>query len=129
MPALQALLVLLQKALPALAKQLPKLWPLLLETKNREKLMSLGRDLASTSPKRKLAARMEATELLAEAVAEKAEADNERSRASDWQKRARKMRVRLDMPVEGAKARRTHRKTLHEDLRELHEEMSQALRG
>ena len=79
MPALQGVLVVLQKALPALAKQLPKLWPLLLESKNREKLMSLARDLASASPKRKLAARMDVTELLAQRLMEEAEDDQQRS--------------------------------------------------
>ena len=128
MPAAQAVMIALQKAIPVLAKQLPKLWPLLLESKNREKLMSLGRDLASASPKRKLAARMEATAMLAEAVAQKADTDEERSRAADWQKRARKMQVRLDMPVEGGKDRRAHRKALHEDLGALHAEMSETLR-
>jgi hypothetical protein len=104
MPAIQGALVVLQKALPALAKQLPKLWPLLLESKNREKVASLARDLASASPKRKLAARMSVTEMLAQSL-------------------------RLDMPVEGLKARRTHRSALHDDLGALHQEMSEALRN
>lgn len=128
MPALQGVLVVLQKALPALAKQLPKLWPLLLESKNREKLMSLARDIASASPKRKLAARMDVTELLAQRLAEEAEDEQQRQRAAEWQSRARKMRARLDMPVEGVKARRAHRAALHDDLAALHEEMSESLR-
>lgn len=128
MPALQGVLVIVQKALPALARHLPKLWPLLLESKNREKLMSLARDLASASPKRKLAARMDVTELLAQRLAEEAEDEQERSRAAEWQTRARKMRARLDMPVEGVKARRAHRAALHDDLAALHAEMSEALR-
>lgn len=128
MPALQAVLVVLQKALPALAKQLPKLWPLLLESKNREKLISLARDFASASPKRKLAARMDVTEMLAQRLAEEAEDEQQRQRAAEWQSRARKMRARLEMPVEGVKARREHRATLHEDLATLHAEMSESLR-
>ena len=128
MPATQEALKLLQKALPALAKQLPKLWPLLLEARNREKLMAILRDLASASPQRKLAARMEATELLAEKLSEEAEDEQERQRATEWRSRARKMRARLDMPVEGVKARREHRASLHDDMAALHKEMSEALR-
>lgn len=129
MPAMQGALAVLQKALPALAKQLPKLWPLLLESKNREKLTSLARDLAGASPKRKLAARMDITEMLAQSLVDKADSEEERRRAAQWQTRARKMRVRLDMPVEGLKARRAHRAALHADLAALHHEMSDALRS
>lgn len=129
MPALQGVLVVLQKALPGLAKQLPKLWPLLLESRNREKLMSLARDLASASPKRKLAARMDVTELLAQRLAEEAKEEPERQRAAEWQSRARRMRTRLDMPVEGVKARRAHRASLQDDLAALHDEMSESLRS
>ena len=128
MPALQGVLVIVQRTLPALARHLPKLWPLLLESKNREKLTSLARDLASASPKRKLAARMDVTELLAQRLAEEAEDEQERSRAAEWQTRARKMRARLDMPVEGVRPRRAHRAALHDDLAALHTEMSEALR-
>ena len=128
MSALQGVIVILQKALPLIAKQLPKLWPLLLESKNRDKLISLARDLSSASPKRKLAARMDVTELLAQRLREEAENEHERERASKWQSRARKMRVRLDMPVEGRQARRAHRAALHDDLAVLHTEMSESLR-
>lgn len=128
MSALQGVIVILQKALPLVAKQLPKLWPLLLESKNRDKLISLARDLSSASPKRKLAARMDVTELLAQRLREESENEHERERASGWQSRARKMRVRLDMPVEGRQARRAHRAALHDDLAVLHTEMSESLR-
>jgi hypothetical protein len=117
----------LGKALPFLAKQVPKLWPLLLEAKNREKVSALLRDAAASSPKKKLAAKMEITEMLAQTLVEQASNESERQRAEQWQRRARKLRVRLDMPVEGIKARRAHRAGLHRDLAALHEEMSHAL--
>lgn len=128
MSAPKVAFLLLQKALPLLAKHLPKLWPLLLESKNREKLRSLAGDLSSASPKRKLAGRMDVTEMLAQRLQEEAETEQERQRAGEWQSRARKMRARLDMPVEGLQARRAHRASLHDDLAALHTEMSDALR-
>lgn len=128
MSALKVVIVVFQKALPVIAKQLPKLWPLLLESKNREKLLSLARDLAGASPGRKLAARMEVTELLATRLGEEAEDEEQRQSAVEWRVRARKMRARLDMPVEGVQARRAHRATLHDDLAALHSEMSESLR-
>lgn len=118
-----------KQALPFLAKQLPRLWPLLLESKNREKVRGLVRDMASSSPKTKLRARLEATELLAETVADQAASPEERERATQWQHRANRMRVRLEMPVAGVKARQQHRRTLRHDLERLHEEMSEALRS
>lgn len=128
MAGAQATIKVLQKALPVIAKQLPKLWPLLLDAKNRDKLRSLARDLASASPKRKLAARMDVTEMLAERLEAEAVTEEERQRAADWRGQARRMRVRLDMPVEGVQARRAHRSALHDDLKALHTEMSNFLR-
>jgi hypothetical protein len=127
LPAIQQALVLLRKGVPVLAKQLPKLWPLLLESKNRDKVGSLLRDLASASPTRKLAARMDLTEMLARRLVEQATTDEERTRAATWESHARKLRARLDMPVEGVKARRAHRQALHRDLGVLHTQMSEAL--
>lgn len=128
MVALQPVMLVLQKSVPVLARQLPKLWPLLLDAKNRDKVASLIGDLASASPKRKLAGRMDLTELLAQRIAEQADSAEERKDAEAWQSRARKLRARLDMPVEGAKARRAHRADLRSDLAALHNEMSTALR-
>lgn len=128
MPAAQAVLVAAQKALPILAKNLPKLWPLLLDSKNRDKLAGLAKDLAAATPKRKLAAKMQLTEMLAESAIEQAETEGEKERAKEWQHRARNMRLRLDMPIEGRQAKRQHRDQLRQDLAQLHEEMSAALR-
>lgn len=127
MPAAQAVLAAAQKALPILAKNLPKLWPLLLDSKNRDKLAGLVKDLAAATPKRKLAAKMKLTEMLAETAVEQAESDAEKQNAKEWQHRARNMRLRLDMPIEGRQAKRNHRNHLRQDLAKLHEEMSAAL--
>jgi hypothetical protein len=128
MPVLSDALKGVAKSLPTLAKHLPKLWPLLLESRNREKIMELSRELASSSPSRKLAAKMELTGALAETMAEQAQTDAERAQALDWQTRAARMRIRLDMPIDGVRAKREHRAQLREDLHLLHDEMSQSLR-
>lgn len=65
--------------------------------------------------------------MLAESAVEQAESEEESQRAKDWQQRARKMRLRLDMPIVGHQAKRAHRQQLRQDLAQLHEEMSAAL--
>lgn len=127
MPQVPAPTQAVRKALPALAKQLPKLWPLLLESKNREKIGDLARDLAAQSPKRRLGAKIRITQSLADTIGEKATTESERSRAEAWRSRAQKMLVRLDMPVAGVKDRRRHRSQIRHDLAELHAEMNEAL--
>jgi hypothetical protein len=114
-------------ALPFLMKQLPKLWPLLLEAKNREKVMELASSLAKASPTRRLGIKLELTETLAQSLVANADTEAEAARARAWQKRARNMRTRLDMPIAGVKAARAHRSKLEADMNALHEEMSSAL--
>lgn len=118
---------LFKTALPFLAKQLPKLWPLLLETKNRDKLMELARSASSASPSRRLAGKLELTEELAKSLAERGDSQDEAQRARSWQRRAHNMRVRLDMPISGRQQKRAHRRALEEDLNTLHQEISEAL--
>ena len=55
------LLKALRKGGPALIKQLPKLWPLLLESNNHKTVMEFMSDLASQSPTKRLRARVELT--------------------------------------------------------------------
>lgn len=124
----QPALALLKKTVPFIAKNAPKLWPLLLDAKNREKVIGLAREIAASSPKRKLGAKIEVTELLARSMADQAGTEPERVRAEAWQRRAHKMRIRLDMPVEGTSARRRHRAALRHDLGRLHDEITEALR-
>ena len=76
-------------ALPFLMKQLPKLWPLLLEAKNREKVMELASSLAKASPTRRLGIKLELTETLAQSLVANADTEAEAARARAWQKRAR----------------------------------------
>ncbi|HET7276043.1 MAG TPA: hypothetical protein VFI91_12815 [Longimicrobiaceae bacterium] len=120
-------LKLLAKAGPLAAKQLPKLWPLLLETKNRKRVMEMARDLASQSPRRRLRARIDLTAALAEDIAAQAKTDEEREKAQDWSRRARNLARRLDMPVVGRQSKREHRHSIEEQLAALQAEMNDYL--
>lgn len=122
-----SILALLTKAGPWLIKQLPKLWPLLLEAKNRERLQEIAKDLASNSPLRRLRAKVELTATLAERMVEQAESEDERQRAQAWRRQARNLTIRLDMPVIGREAKRSHRKSVAQQLEELQADMDQHL--
>ena len=121
------ILALVTKAGPWLIKQLPKLWPLLLEAKNREKLQEIVRDLASNSPFRRLRAKVELTATLAERMVEQADSEDERQRAQAWSRQARNLTIRLDMPVIGRVAKRAHRQSVAQQLEELQADMDQHL--
>lgn len=117
-------LTILRKAAPGIAKQLPRLWPLLLETKNRRRLMEAGRDLASQSPTRRLRARIDVTAALAEGMATDAKTSGERELAEDWARRAKNLARRLDMPIAGHQAKASHRASVQEQLEALQTEMN-----
>ncbi len=121
------MLAILTKAGPWLVKQLPKLWPLLLEAKNREKLQGVLKDLASNSPARRLRAKVELTATLAERIVEQAEAEDEKQQAHEWTRQARNLAIRLDMPVVGREAKRSHRQSVQQQLEQLQAEMDQYL--
>lgn len=117
---------LVAKALPFIAKQLPKLWPLLLDAKNRDLVMTYAKDLADKSPRRRLAANIALTEDLARSMAERAVTPTEQEQARRWQRRAAAMHDRLALPVMSDK--RAYRAQLQADLTSLHDEMSRAMR-
>jgi uncharacterized protein YerC len=118
---------LLGKAGPQVAKQLPKLWPMLLESKNREKLGGFFVDLTNNSPAKRLRARVELTAALADTIAEQAKTQEEGAEAEAWSRRARNLLRRLDMPVAGRKAKTAHRHAIREQLETLQEEMNRGL--
>ena len=118
---------LVTKAGPWLVKQLPKLWPLLLESKNRERLAEIAKDLGSRSPAKRLRGQVELTATLAERIADQAESESEREQAQDWSRRARNLAIRLDMPVVGREAKRLHRQSVQKQLEQLQAEMDQHL--
>ncbi|MFY0409230.1 hypothetical protein [Solicola sp. PLA-1-18] len=117
----------LAKAGPVVAKQLPKLWPLLLESKNRERLVALAGDLADASPTKRLRARLELTAALAEDVAGDASDDAERERAMGWAVRARNLDRKMNMPIAGRRAKADHRRSIRHQLAALHQEINEHL--
>lgn len=114
---------------PAVAKQLPRLWPLLLESRNREKVTGVMRDLAARSPERRLQARLELTAELAERIGEEAGTTEEQQQARDWRDRARNLQRRADVPVGGVRQRAAHRRSVAAQLDALHAEMDAHLGG
>ncbi|QSR30519.1 hypothetical protein CFI00_08375 [Nocardioides sp. S5] len=117
-------LSMLTKAGPQVGKQLPKLWPLLLESKNRERLGEFFLDLANASPAKRLRARLELTAALAEEIAQSATGDAEKKQAEGWSHRARNLVRRLNMPVAGTGTKRAHRRSIREQLDALQPEMN-----
>lgn len=120
-------MVSLAKAGPWFVKQLPKLWPLLLDAKNRERLEKIARDLASKSPAKRLKGKVELIATLAERMADQADSESEKKQAQEWSRRARNLALRLDMPVAGREAKRAHRQSVQEQLEQLQSEMDQHL--
>ena len=119
----------LRKGGPVLVKQLPKLWPLLLESSNRKKLREVAGDLASQSPTRRLRANVDVTAQLADAMARDTEASEaDRARATEWARQARNLHLRLDMPVPSRQARAAHRRSVRADLEAIQVEMDDHLR-
>ena len=122
-----SLMPLVTKAGPWLIKQLPKLWPLLLDPKNRERVTDAMQNLASRSPGRRLKAQVDLTAVIAERTAQEAESEPERVRAMEWSRRARNLSLRLDMPTADRQLRRAQTKSVEEQLTSLHTEMDEYL--
>ncbi len=114
---------------PMAAKQLPRLWPLLLESRNREKVTGMLRDLSDRSPAKRLDARLELTAALAERIGQEARTPQEQQQAAAWRDRARNLQRRADMPVGGVRSRAAHRRSVREQLAALHAEMDERLGG
>lgn len=106
-------------AAPFIAKQVPKLWPLLLESKNREKLADVAKDLASKSPTRKLHGQIELTALQADTFGNSADSAGERELAHRWAKKARHLKIQLDMPMVDRKTAKAHKASIRQQLGEL----------
>jgi hypothetical protein len=120
-------LTIVSKAAPAIAKQLPKLLPLLLDESNRQRLFEAGRNVASKSPTRRLRGRVEVTATLAEGIATDARTDEERVTAEDWVRKSHNLARRLDMPVAGRNEKAAHRASISDQLQTLQNEMNDHL--
>ncbi|WP_147543670.1 hypothetical protein [Aeromicrobium massiliense] len=114
---------------PLAAKQLPRLWPLLLESRNRERVTGMLRDLSDKSPAKRLDARLDLTAALAEQIGQEARTPQEREQADAWRDRARNLQRRAEVPVGGVRSRAAHRRSVREQLAALHAEMDAHLGG
>lgn len=120
----------LTKAGPWFVKQFPKLWPLLVDGKNREYLLGAVNGLASQSPTERLRAQVELTAAIADSMAPEAPSEEERELAQRWSRQARNLRLRLDMPFAGGrKEKRSHIKSIRTQLVDLQREMDSHLGG
>lgn len=110
-----------------LVKHLPKLWPLLLEQGNRERLLQAAQNLASKSPTKQLRAKAELTAAVADRMAADAESDAEREQAQTWSRQARNLMLRLDMPVTGRNQKRSQRLSISQQLATIQRAMDNHL--
>lgn len=119
----QTILAAITKGGPALLKQLPKLWPLLLETKNRQAILLAARDLASFTPDKRLRGAVDGTMAVAQGLAADAD-ESERAKADAWVRRARDLGRQLDLPVVGREARSKRRASVAKQLTSLQGEIN-----
>jgi hypothetical protein len=76
-----------------------------------------------------LRAKVELTATLAERMVAEAESEDEKQRAQAWSRQARNLTIRLDMPVIGREAKRSHRHSIAQQLEELQADMNRYLAG
>lgn len=114
---------------PLLAKQLPKLAFLLADPRTRERLLGLAGDVASRTPSKRLRARVDATAIMAESYGEQAASEEERAAATAWAREARRLRSRLEVPVQGRRAGKEHLDAVRADLDALQARINAALSG
>jgi len=109
---------------PELLKQLPKLWPLLLESKNRQAILLAAKDLASLTPDKRLRGAVDGTRAVAEGLVADAATEDERSQAEAWVRRSKDLGRQLDLPAPDRKARGKRRASITRQLNELQQEIN-----
>jgi hypothetical protein len=119
--------LLLKQAGPTLLKEVPKLWPLLLDKKVREQLIAAARNAAAQSPDKRLRGRLDGTVAVARGIAEGASDTAEQAIAQGWASRAVNLTLALDLPVDGQRNRAARRKIVKEKLAALLREMEEHL--
>jgi hypothetical protein len=120
----RAIMGAITKGGPTLLKQLPKLWPLLLETKNRQAILLAARDLASFTPDKRMRGAVDGTLAVAQGLAADATDESERAKADVWVRRAKDLGRQLDLPVVGRGARGQRRASVARQLMALQGEIN-----
>jgi len=84
---------------PELLKQLPRLWPLLLESNNRQAIFLAAKDLASLTPDKRLRGAVDGTLSVAQGLVADAGDESERAQAEAWVRSAKGLGRQLDLPA------------------------------
>ena len=106
---------------------MPKLWPLLLESKNRDRVMDAARQLSNASPSKRLQGQIDLTAAMADAARQQAETEDAAQRAAEWVTRARKLRLRVDVPQVDRVSRKQQRASVKTQLAQLQQEIDDYL--
>ena len=128
MPAAQSVITLIKTVAPQVAKLAgPELTKWLAKAKNRQALAEALRKLASKFPSERLRARIETTILVLESIKENAPEPQRAAFADQAQDRARRMLIKLDLPLGSRAERRANTKSVANALARLHADMNREL--
>jgi len=124
MAVAQSVFALIRAVAPRIAKIVgPALVTWLSKTKNREALLEALKGSSSRFPKERLRARIDTTILLLEGVKETSDDQQRVQHAEAAIVRARRLLVKLDLPLGSRAERRANVKDVSTSLERLHEEL------
>ena len=128
MPAAQSVIALIRTVAPQAAKIAgPELTKWLAKTKNRQALVESLKKSTSRLPTERLRARIETTILVLESIKENAPEPQRAAFADLAQDRARRMLIKLDLPLGTRAERRDNVKAVSAALAQLHADMNREL--
>lgn len=120
----QSAMAMIRAAAPKIAKFVgPALASWLAKTKNREALLEALKGSTSRFPKERVRARIETTIVLLEGIKETSEDRKQVEAADEAIVRARRLLVKLDLPLGTRAERRANVKHVASSLERLHEEL------
>ena len=120
----QSVIALIRTAAPRIAKIVgPALVTWLAKTKNREALLEALKGSTSRLPKERVRARIDTTILLLQGVKETSDDQQRVQNADGAIVRARRLLVKLDLPLGSRAERRANVKDVSSSLERLHEEL------
>jgi hypothetical protein len=128
MPAVQNVIALIKTVAPQVARLAgPELTKWLAKTKNRQALVESLKKSTSRLPTERLKARIETTILVLESIRENSTEPERSAFAVQAQDRARRMLIKLDLPLGTRAERRDNVKSVAAALAKLHADMNREL--
>jgi hypothetical protein len=128
MPAVQGVIALIRSAAPQVAKLAgPELTRWLAKSSNRQALTDAVKRSTSRLPGERLRARIETTILVLESIKENAPDPQRVAFAEQAQDRARRLLIKLDLPLGTRAERRDNTKAVADALARLHAAMNREL--